>query len=459
VRRRFATLTIALALSALALGPSAAGARPAFLPPVPGTPQGVVASVAGHDVTIRFTGASAAVGRKLAGKEAMVACVRLPAPGLLFAPRTSPSSDRQTVRAAADGTLTATLDVVGDACLVRSGAWRVARVGVTPAGEVWTDELNAGTALFDAAYLGAPGARYTPVATLVARGGGRIVALPGPDASPPPGQVGYWTDGGRHAVFATLSTAGRRLVYEDLDGTVHRSNAIGISNYYPLPESERARRMWASDDRDPGVKGDHGDELSEPRAGVVRGRVVLQFTGADRRVLRALRGHRVTAYCQALPVSSLLGARTPGPPDALRVIRVPRTGNLLRLPPMAARDLCMVLDDGVPIAFVVPTEAARRAIRHTNAERLFDADLGRAIPPGATAYPSAAAIVAGRSSLVALATPDATPLRGVSGVWTDGARRAEIVQVARDGRRLFVADEGDGMLRTNMTSVHVPGIS
>jgi hypothetical protein len=191
------------------------------------------------------------------------------------------------------------------------------------------------------------------------------------------------------------------------------------------------------------------------RASVRGGRVVLRFTGEAAAVFRAIAGHRVTADCVALPASSLLGAAPPGPPDALRIIRIPRHGHELRLPPMAARDVCTVLDDGFPVALAVPSTRGLRSVTDFLVElgffgRLGSLDLG--IPPTATTYPSAASIVIGRLSLMALTTPDATPPKDLLGLWTDGAHQAEIVGTGSDGRRIFFADEGDGILRTNLTT-------
>lgn len=477
---RFASLIIALAFTATALGAEAvlagpASAVPAFQPAVPGTAQGVVVSASGRTVTVRFTGASAAAGHKLAGHQAEVTCGVRRAPGLMFATRPdTPSEDSVVVRAArGDGTLTAKLSVVGDFCQVQDGPAVIARAGLTPAGEAWADELNAATALFDAAHLGRPGTRYTPAATLVARGRGRIVALPGPDATPPLGQVGYWTDGGRHAAFVALSAAGRRLVFEDLDGRVHRTNLVEAYSGYVAPHPDRSREGPDLDDRERGVKGYSGDfplvsGLGGLRASVRGGRVVLRFTGKAAAIFRGIAGHLVTAECMALPTSSLLGAAWPEPPVAARIIRVPRRGHELRFPPMAARDLCTVSDDDDQVAIATPSTRGRRYLTNFNTEfdfigrlwaftwlasrdhvRLGSLDLG--IPPTATTYPSATSIVIGRPSLMALPTPGATPPKNAFGLWTDGARQAKIVGTASDGRRIFLADEGDGILRTNLT--------
>jgi hypothetical protein len=128
---------------------------------------------------------------------------------------------------------------------------------------------------------------------------------------------------------------------------------------------------------------------------------------------------------------------------------------------MAARDVCAVLDDGFPVAEAWPSTRGLRSVTDFLVElgffgrlgifaRLGTLDLG--IPPTATTYPSAASIVIGRPWLMALTTPDATPPKNVFGLWTDGGRQAEIVGTGSDGRRIFFADEGDGILRTNLAT-------
>jgi hypothetical protein len=64
-----------------------------------------------------------------------------------------------------------------------------------------------------------------PAADVVAQGNGFIVALDGPDASPPHGKVGYWTDGVR-VVVAAVSATGRRLFVES-ERDVIRTDVLG----------------------------------------------------------------------------------------------------------------------------------------------------------------------------------------------------------------------------------------
>jgi hypothetical protein len=51
-----------------------------------------------------------------------------------------------------------------------------------------------------------------------------IVALASPADTPPPGSVGYYSDGARHAAAVVLSAAGRRLFVEVDADDVLRTN-------------------------------------------------------------------------------------------------------------------------------------------------------------------------------------------------------------------------------------------
>ena len=54
-----------------------------------------------------------------------------------------------------------------------------------------------------------------------------VVTLAGPDESPPPGSVGYYSDGGERVAVVLISARGRRLFIEyEPDGVV-RSNVLG----------------------------------------------------------------------------------------------------------------------------------------------------------------------------------------------------------------------------------------
>ncbi len=97
---------------------------------------------------------------------------------------------------------------------------KLATVPLTERGIVDLDERARARLLFavitQAGILGDrrdPPALPAPAA-LVARLGGDLVALDSPEATPPPGRLGYWSDGARHGAVVILSRAGRRLYIE-----------------------------------------------------------------------------------------------------------------------------------------------------------------------------------------------------------------------------------------------------
>jgi hypothetical protein len=53
---------------------------------------------------------------------------------------------------------------------------------------------------------------------------------------------------------------------------------------------------------------------------------------------------------------------------------------------------------------------------------------------------------------VTLSGPDAPVARRRLGVWTDGAQRAELVTTSPTGRRMVLADDGDGIIRSNVST-------
>ena len=455
---RWTPLTIGLVTIAPLLGAAPAGAAPAKTTPVvPGPAEGVTATVAGTTVTVRFAGASAAVGRRLAGKRVSIECDEHPAPGLLLADSGRVDDNYEEVTVASDGTHVAVrLATRGDGCeITRLDTYdTVARIPLTPAGAIWADEYRHATALLDVAYAGRPGVTYRPAEALVAEGGGRVVALSGPDATPPAGQVGYWTDGGGRAAFVTLSDAGRRLVLEDVGGVTRRTNVIEAESFYVPPETGTAEGRAASDADGPHVKEYAGRPVGAAeglRSAVSGGHVVLRFTGASARAFRAIAGHRVGVVCASLPTSPLIGAVSPDPRFSQVVVRVPRRGGTLRLPKLGAHDQCLVSDGTKIVTLAYPTPRARRFRSHGLADAMFLSGLPDAVATrGATSYPGAATVVAAHDGLVVMASPTAKLQRGVVGLWTDGAQQAVLSATAPDGRRLVLADEGGGMLRSNV---------
>jgi hypothetical protein len=55
----------------------------------------------------------------------------------------------------------------------------------------------------------------------------RVVGLSGPGEAPPPGRIGYYSDGREHVALAILSASGRRLFIEQSAGDVLKTNVAG----------------------------------------------------------------------------------------------------------------------------------------------------------------------------------------------------------------------------------------
>jgi hypothetical protein len=56
----------------------------------------------------------------------------------------------------------------------------------------------------------------------------QVVALAAPPDTPPPGAVGYYSDGAQHAAAVALSTQGRRLFHEVTGDVLHTNIARHI---------------------------------------------------------------------------------------------------------------------------------------------------------------------------------------------------------------------------------------
>jgi hypothetical protein len=453
MRARSILFIIGCALIALPASAASGASRPL----VPGPAEGVQATVAGPTLTVRFTGAAAAVGHTLAGKEVEVACDVHPAPGLAFVDEQDLSSSGSAT-VAADGTqVQVKVARPGDVCELRvaHGDRLRARAVLTPAGATWVDEQVRATQLLDVAIGLRPRTAYPPVAPVVAAGGGRVAALASPDASPPPGQVGYWSDGGVHATYVTLSAAGRRLVLQDLGDGMQRTNILDAEvRWEPLPGNEKLDGSSEQSDSDgPHVREYDGDPVLPAqgvRARVAGGRLVLRFTGRSARAFRAVAGHRVGLICSAVAPSELIGSVAGGPSVSYRVVRVPHHGGTLSLPTPGAHDYCIVFDGSGVVTVVQPTALGRRWSARVGDATAFVTGVPEALASrGATAYPGAATIVAAHPGLTVMATPDAPLKRGAVGVWTDAAQQLVIAARTRSGRRMVAADEGGGMLRSN----------
>jgi hypothetical protein len=83
---------------------------------------------------------------------------------------------------------------------------------------------------------------------------GDMVVLASPDAVPPAGTIGIFSDGGHHFEAVALSTLGRRMFYE-LNGDVLTTNGTPYLTGGPQRERTRAPRAGQWRDRLTGAAG------------------------------------------------------------------------------------------------------------------------------------------------------------------------------------------------------------
>jgi len=457
---------------------------------VVGPAQGVQASASASakTVTIRFTGASAAWGKKRAGRTVYVTCAARPEPGLFFrdddTTSTSPgiSTGFEDEDAQSDGLAelgearlspsgasvkAKVADPKADLCEVRGGfgpgavsAWAV----LTPRGTVALDEQQTGLRMADVIYAAAPKHVYRAVADVVALGGGEVVALDDPNGAPPAGKVGYWSKGRAMSVVAT-SAAGRRMAIQDIGNGMLRTNAFEPLLSWspaepPKPSSSQSAQETpssASTDTSSPPGEDDEDELTAADglfSRVEDGEVVFRFTGKAAKAYRRLAGRRVVVYCMKAPERPLLGEALSFGEPAITRVRVPGHGGVIRGRAPAGRDdLCGVeTEDGGDVGFGLLTPAGRRYMTDFVMPLLFlfDEHTPWALATAAaTRYPGAVTYVAAHPDVTALASPGAALRPGQFGVWSDASQQALIAFGAPEGRRYLIADEGAGQIRTN----------
>jgi hypothetical protein len=213
-------LLLMAALPALLALPHTASAQ------VAGPDQGVTAA-RGHDgIVIKFSKRAAKTYRRIAGRRIKVTCETV-TPSDHYGTIVEGGSE-MTVRAPRKRDRIRTFDRSrADICVVRlrkPGGEVVAAAPVTARGRTFLDELGIASLISTVLDIGDDDGTPAPAADVVAQGNGFIVALEGPDASPPHGKAGYWTDGVR-VVVAGVSAAGRRLFIE-VERDVIRTNVI-----------------------------------------------------------------------------------------------------------------------------------------------------------------------------------------------------------------------------------------
>jgi len=193
---------------------------------VAGPDQGVTAAHGAHGIVIKFGKRAAKTYRRIAGRRIKVSCEsvsRNAGYGVSVE-----GGMEMTVRAPRKRGRIRTFDRSrADICVVRlpkAGDEVVAAAPLTARGRTFLDELGIASLISTVLDIGDDDGTPAPAADVVAQGHGAIVALDGPDATPPPGKAGYWTDGVR-VLVAGVSAAGRRLFIE-VERDVIRTNVL-----------------------------------------------------------------------------------------------------------------------------------------------------------------------------------------------------------------------------------------
>lgn len=458
MRRRSVLLITLVAL--IVAAPAGAAA------PILGPSDGVQATRTATTLVVTFAGDPAKwtplVGREVSATCQPIADVR----GLQFVK--DPADDFANIvrggqeKVGADGTLHYTLPNTKpfDICYLTGFGRRgesvvLGQVALTPGGGVWLDEASRAKALTRLLNRAARPDGYRPLAAL----GAGIVALDGPAGAPSPGTTGYWTDGARHAVVSTVSAAGRLLVIEDLGDGMLRTNVLDQGEVLSSVFGAALETIFTGDegrapDRDGGRKSPYRGKAVTTDDGV-RGRfsgkrLTVRFTGRSAAAVHKVAGRRVLVSCTLRPPRALFGGTLGSPSSHTGVVRVPRHGSSLTITLRGTGDFCTIVDDAKLVASVLATTTGRRWWADIQAVNLLDRLPDSFAAPGGQAYLAPTAIVAAHKGLTAMAGPDATPPPGRVGVWTDGARHAAVTIKSASGRRLVMADEGEGMLRSNV---------
>jgi hypothetical protein len=473
-----------IALIALIGLPAASPAAVRF--PTFGAADGVTATLSAGHVEFRLVGAAAAAASRYVGRRLDIQCSTHPRPSLLFSNGggTSENGTEAPVVREANGTLvvrplgTIATDTAFDVCVlnrppgerrvlaghgivrvIASGARPpLARAALTPAGAVWVEELDHVFQIYDVVWNAQmEGAGYPLPAVLAAQQPG-IFVLDSAAASPPPGQVGYWSDGAGRAALVAVTGAGRRLVSEDQGEGMLRSNVDDFAASYVAPGPRTEIDAFASDadrDRTDWKRGTPVNGHDGVRATVTDHHLSLRFGGRAAAAYRRIAGRRVTVLCSGpLPVGLFKSGANVAEAFHAVTVRVPRHGGVVRARVAGATDLCVVSDDGHTIASVAGTATGRAIVADFEASlALISATEATSAAVGATSYRSAADLAKriGHGA-VALSGPDAPVARGRIGVWTDSAQRMLLATTSSTGRRLIWADDGDAMIRGNAFS-------
>jgi hypothetical protein len=194
----------ALLIGVSLVAPAAASAT-AQLPPDGGVTGRLVD---GAIVSLRFTPAAF---RQVAGRRVVIACTQVGPDRPITWEAVGSEAFRMPKRRRVVRRYVGTNY---DYCTLRLGRKRLVTFATSDRGEVLVDEQ------WRAILLG------IALTSETARNALEVVPLASPADTPPPGSVGYYTDGAEHEAAVTLSAAGRRLFIEvEADDVLHTNVA------------------------------------------------------------------------------------------------------------------------------------------------------------------------------------------------------------------------------------------
>lgn len=241
-----------LVAAVLALAASPVRAAATDLPV--GRADGVVVKWKHGVMVVVFTKSAKPLYKRIAGRLVEVACWKRDGDGKWGGGVTFRADKRGRTLHTGDATR------VWDYCHVSIPARKVKRkketlhypprpivsVPITQAGAIHLDQQTKTlmlSSVLTLASLGGeqtPSGRYLTPAQLIEETGGRLTRTPwwrarpplvplgSPDDTPPPGAIGYYSDGAEHGAAVTLSLTGRRLFIEtDADDVIH-TNVLRI---------------------------------------------------------------------------------------------------------------------------------------------------------------------------------------------------------------------------------------
>ena len=231
-------LLAALLGSALLAAPADAALSDRYVPFREAT-DGVTVADEGEGLVLRLGPAAAGDYRRLAGRRVSVDCLELAPGGIgVGSVERAPRRRSRFVAALLDSADVCTVATAGRTRRPRCALKKPVSprrdfcvrmvIALTDAGRAHVDEVARAFDLVVVMSFAQPliSASWAPAVDVVAVMGGEVVAIDGPAATPPPGVVGYWTDG-TTATAVTVTAAGLRR-YLTIGPDERSTNARGL---------------------------------------------------------------------------------------------------------------------------------------------------------------------------------------------------------------------------------------